>query len=330
MAVQLHGVPEINSIQQFGAFSNLTEDTINGVVSNAQPVYPVLPAYLPPNAQVVTINQTAPGNTWVELPIPMRIGDGNSKMWFINWALGAFSAVTCSLNFIPPAVVNVGTSYQYPTSSINGLNAVFTFNKYAPADTRTLIHFILVCTKSNNYYITPAGARTFTIIAGVGNVNSAPTFSNDIWSLNVYGGHTVVTFGQYPGVAAIHNLGLSGGNADSALIQYWTAAQTGFIYGFTIFQYAAVLPGGVKTITITKRKPDNTTATTVVQGDYSTGVMTAVVPPNTCVSSGRSATVTFGTPMAVALGESFFSVLDANWVVNSYYTISLLFRPNAA
>lgn len=279
-----------DQLLQTGPFQNWTSIneqhlTADGVVK-----------YFPPNATHVQINQTlgtvdVTSNTDLYLPHPLRLNDGQSRMWFIFWDLSAIDASrNCSLTFIFPAAINTSL-YKYPATKINGSEANLVVSRLGQTggDPRTKIGYILWCTSNNEYFIASMGDPTTfgTIQAGAGAYSvaaSAPSLAAGVWSLNVYAGENVTLTGVLTNAEGW--VGTLGRQNSSAASGYWLVSQPGEIAQLRFFGSGAVAGN------VTLAKNDTDSALTIAAA----GTTGADTDHSVAVVAGDKITIHFSAP----------------------------------
>lgn len=223
-----------DQLLQTGAFSNWT--SINEQHITADGVL----KYFPSNATHVQITQTlatvdVTNNTSMYLPHPLRINDGQSKMWFVFWDLSGVNVNRdCTLTLINPAAIST-PAYNYPASDINGAasNLVISRMGQTGSDHRNKIGYIIWCTSDNHYFVATMGDPTTfgTITAGPGaydQPSSAPSVAGSVWSINAFAGENVT----FVGTVTNDNdsaVGPVGFNTTPASAGYWLVSQPGKI-----------------------------------------------------------------------------------------------------
>lgn len=188
MTSELSGAPTLLQTGPFKNWTSINEITMTLAAGSN---------YFPANANSVYLNQTEGTDRTIELPHPLQLNDGQSRMWFCFWKLSG-ATLDSSLTFVRPAAVTASTLYALPATQINRLSSNFVVERDAASagDTRTEFGFVIWCTTSNNYYIAAMGdAANFTsIVAGTGawgQTSSNPTLSGGDWSLNVFAGSPI-------------------------------------------------------------------------------------------------------------------------------------------
>jgi len=190
MTSELSGAAELLQTGPFKNWTSINEQTIT--------LSDTADNYFPSNANSVYLKQTTSGTCSIELPIPLALTDGQSRMWFCYWNLSgeAIATADCVLTLLRPQAVDT-TYYKYPATKIQRSASDYSiYRTYSAGDTRTTIGFVLWCTTANNYYVAAMGdaANFSTIVAGTGaygQATSAPAFSAGSWKVNAYAGQNV-------------------------------------------------------------------------------------------------------------------------------------------
>lgn len=251
MTSELAGGDLLRQNKQFGVLTNLTESVVT--ISSAADYF------YPPNAESVYISWPTgiTGTKTIELPHPMRLNDGGSKMTLCVLQL-VDSNTDITLTFKRPAAV-AGALYNFPVVPINGNSgADFSVSRLGAtgSDTRTQLSFLVWCTKHGNYYIRGlADAAAFVSLTAGTTVYaapaSAPSFAAGVWSLNVRSGYPI-QFGGAIATNATAYIGQGGvGNATLTNCPPFICSQDGVISQMYAFVTASVA-GANLVITVMK------------------------------------------------------------------------------
>lgn len=301
MTSELSGATQLLQTSSFKNWTNINEQTMNLTDTSAS-------YYFPANANTVYLKQTVAGTCNVELPLPLALTDGQSRMWFCYWNLSsAAAAADCSLVLIRPVAVSTAY-YTYPATNIQRTASDYTISRtYSGGDTRTTLGFIVWCTTANNYYVAAMGdaANFSTIVAGTGaygQATSAPAFSAGSWKVNAYSGQNVT----FAGTTANGNAGAFGPigyNNTAASAGYWLVNQPGQLAQLRFASAANI----TSTITLTK----NTVASALTLN---------AVASQSGADNVNSVTVAAGDKIQVTITDPGASTITS---------VSFVFRPSA-
>lgn len=304
MTSEISGAAQLNQTGPFKNWTSLNEVTLalSDTADN----------YFPTNVNTVYLKQTTAGVTQIELPIPLALTDGQSRMWFCYWSLsGAAATADCTLTLLQPQAVTGGSYYAYPITKIQRTSADYSIVRtYSAGDTRTLVGFILWCTNANNYYVAGMGdAATFgSIVAGTGRLSqptSAPDFSAGSWKINAFSGQNVTLCGTV--VNSAGSIGPLGWNTTAATAGYWQVCQPGNIQQL-YFAAAGAVAG-------------------VVKLTYTRGGVTADTGLTVTASAATGSDLTH--VLAVQAGDLIQAVFTAPGASAGITSVSFVFRPSA-